>query len=727
MLLSLFHRASDATGAGETTAADAVAMIRSDRHRDRVKYIRRCIIEGDDDAMAEAKHQLEAVTWSGTFARRQANACTAYSRLVCIDIDGKDNPDLDPVECRDEWADRTVAAFVSPSGAGVKLIFKTEATHASEHKSAFAGCKSVVMSAGLVVDESGSDVSRLCFMSWDPGATYNPDAVAVPVMSGVMSGQHQDTGTVAATVPMKVTSGRHQWLLTLVGRLIRSGLSAEATTIAARSEWAAFVVGRDPAAGEIEAAVAGAVAKYSGQAVPVAVAAELQAHGDAVAVALTTRQAVADEPEPVIDCGRWPVIDLPGIGGRIVQDLRESAPRFQPVLALGAALALGAVVTGRRIRSARGAVPTLYVLGVGPTSCGKDAPMTYCKRALTLAGAEKYLGPGTFASGAAIESAMVDHPSMLAVVDEMGPYLASTTSKKAATYERAIATNLLKMWSSCHSTYVGSAYADRKKKETPLIHNPNLVLFGGGNPTQVWQGLTPTDFASGLAARMLFLSVDDAYPAKTPGAGSVTVSAAVVDWIQAWIGSGTDMQMMSNLPASPITVPIDDDAAAVADAHDAKCESLLVKAEPDSIEQTLCGKLSEQAGRLALILSSFRCKGPEQCRISVDDVRTAVAVVDHAFRTVVRDASRRMHLSEFDAVRSEALEWLRGLGADGASGSRWAGWISRKGNPRLAGDVLASLRESGQIWQVRLAQTGAGRPGARIVHRSYPVPAGEVV
>lgn len=723
MLVSVFSRASDATGAGETTAADAVATIRSDRHRDRVKYIRRCIIEGDDDAMAEAKRQLEAVTWSGTFARRQANACTAYSRLVCIDIDGKDNPDLDPVECRDEWSDRTVAAFVSPSGAGVKLIFKTEATHASEHKAAFAGCRAIVEAAGLVVDESGSDVSRLCFLSWDPDATFNADAVAVPV--GAVAESVAVAGAVA--VPQKVTSGRHQWLLTLVGRMIRAGMSSEAATVAARMEWAAFVVGRDPAPGEIEAAVSGAVAKYSGQAVPVAVAAELQAHGDAVAVALTTRQAVADEPEPIIDCGRWPTIDLPGIGGRIVQDLRESAPRFQPILALGAALALGSVVTGRRIRSARGAVPTLYVLGVGPTSCGKDAPMTYCKRALTLAGAERYLGPGTFASGAAIESAMVDHPSVLAVVDEMGPYLASTTGKKAATYERAIATNLLKMWSSCHSTYVGSAYADRKKKETPLIHNPNLVLFGGGNPTQVWQGLTPTDFASGLAARMLFLSVDDAYPAKTPGAGSVTVSASVVDWIQAWIGSGTDMQMMSNLPAAPVTVPIDGDAAAVADAYDAKCEGLLVKAEADSIEQTLAGKLSEQAGRLALILSSFRCKGPTECRISVDDVRTAVTVVDHAFRTVVRDASRRMHLSEFDAVRSEALEWLRGLGADGASGSRWAGWISRKGNPRLAGDVLASLRESGQIWQVRLPQTGAGRPGIRIVHRGYPVPAGEVV
>ena len=60
------------------------------------------------------------------------------------------------------------AAFVSPTGRGIKALVRIQAD-ASCHLASFRGArKYFAQSFGLAVDEACKDVSRLCFASYDP-------------------------------------------------------------------------------------------------------------------------------------------------------------------------------------------------------------------------------------------------------------------------------------------------------------------------------------------------------------------------------------------------------------------------------------------------------------------------------------------------------------------------------------------------------------------------------
>lgn len=120
------------------------------------------------------KYSLPAVTFSGTFSPgRNAANLTSYSTLIVLDIDHI-GPNLIPVKqllTEDEYV---AAAWISPSGDGLKflIISPVDETH---HKSVYKQA-TLYFSEKLAVtiDTSGSDVSRLCFISHDPDIFINP-------------------------------------------------------------------------------------------------------------------------------------------------------------------------------------------------------------------------------------------------------------------------------------------------------------------------------------------------------------------------------------------------------------------------------------------------------------------------------------------------------------------------------------------------------------------------
>lgn len=126
------------------------------------------------DRASDAKKKLPAVTLSGTFSERKAAGLQQYSGLLQIDIDDIKNADhtrnalgLDP---------HIIAAFVSPSGKGVKAIMLVPAKP-DQHKRAFeAAEKYIGETYDLAIDKSCSDVSRAMYVSADPFLKRNPHA-----------------------------------------------------------------------------------------------------------------------------------------------------------------------------------------------------------------------------------------------------------------------------------------------------------------------------------------------------------------------------------------------------------------------------------------------------------------------------------------------------------------------------------------------------------------------
>lgn len=160
--------ATSATIAGHTTPEQAVADIRSGKWSEQIHALRSAI----GDERDRLKKHLPAFLWSGKFSQRNKGGLIQHSGLICADIDKvperiaelHDTAQSDP---------HAVAAFVSPTGTGLKIVFRADdfnavRTHVASHYKA-------------QVDEAAKDVSRLCFVSHDPAAFYNADAVPLEV------------------------------------------------------------------------------------------------------------------------------------------------------------------------------------------------------------------------------------------------------------------------------------------------------------------------------------------------------------------------------------------------------------------------------------------------------------------------------------------------------------------------------------------------------------------
>ena len=148
------------------------------RFAKNITAVREATEGGDLDRASELKRNLPAVMFSGKFAKRSSKDIIEHSGLICMDVDKIESPSSKVDEMR--FDPHIVAAFVSPSANGLKAIFAIP-KNVERHTEAFMSAKSYLSTYGLTADESGKDVSRLCFLSHDKEIHYAPDAIELPV------------------------------------------------------------------------------------------------------------------------------------------------------------------------------------------------------------------------------------------------------------------------------------------------------------------------------------------------------------------------------------------------------------------------------------------------------------------------------------------------------------------------------------------------------------------
>ncbi len=117
-------------------------------------------------------------TFSGVFSYRNARSLVTRSPFMSLDID--DLGSLDEArKLRDTLVEdkmvETALCFVSPKGLGVKWIVSLpEWTQGMPFKQQFETMrKHVGFQHRAVVDKTGSDVCRACYLPWDPECYVN--------------------------------------------------------------------------------------------------------------------------------------------------------------------------------------------------------------------------------------------------------------------------------------------------------------------------------------------------------------------------------------------------------------------------------------------------------------------------------------------------------------------------------------------------------------------------
>lgn len=150
--------------------------IQNGKHEKIIKELR---AEINKDKKKELKNKLPAVTFCGTFSSRKKENLKQGSGLSILDFDKLD----DVFEYKEKLKsnDYIFSCWISPSGNGLKALVKIPViSNDDEYKNIFKQLQDLFPG----IDQSGSDISRLCFESYDPDIYINLDSeIFIPELS----------------------------------------------------------------------------------------------------------------------------------------------------------------------------------------------------------------------------------------------------------------------------------------------------------------------------------------------------------------------------------------------------------------------------------------------------------------------------------------------------------------------------------------------------------------
>lgn len=151
--------------------------IKTGIYKDDVESLRDAKQMGNDNKAYSIKNKLFGFTTSGTFGvPRSKDTIESYSQTICLDFDYVPEAELEKLKQLVNNCPFTLASFISPSGQGLK-VFTLVDSNADAHTDVYIQVANYYKDlTGYEYDAKCKDVTRLCFVSYDPKLFYNENA-----------------------------------------------------------------------------------------------------------------------------------------------------------------------------------------------------------------------------------------------------------------------------------------------------------------------------------------------------------------------------------------------------------------------------------------------------------------------------------------------------------------------------------------------------------------------
>ena len=388
------------------------------------------------------------------------------------------------------------------------------------------------------------------------------------------------------------------------------------------------------------------------------------------------------------------LLRVPGFIAETADYSLATAKYGQPSLSFAAALALQALLAGRKIRDESDTRTNLYVLALANSGVGKDHPRKINQRILLEAGLDNCFGE-YFASGEGIEDRLLTTPAVLFQTDEIDALVLAIAKGHDPRWE-GIMSVLLRFYSNS-----GSVYPMRVKagQSAGTIDQPLLCLLGTAIPTNYYGAMSSKMLTNGFFARMLVL---EAGP-RQRGGGKVRMPLPprLVQTARWWVDfqpgrSGGNLKAWHPEPAWVEATPEAEEALeALRDQADAEYG----KAEKagDVTSMAVWARAYEKARKLALLYAAS--ERPQDPKVSVAGATWASEFILYLTRQMLDRAARHVAETEFHARCNRLLEvlseWRR------QKGDAWMPFwrINRKlpWSERDHDDVRATLKNMERI------------------------------
>lgn len=123
------------------------------------------------------KYNFDYVSFSGTFSYRDDEHLIQASNLLCVDLDHLSNVEEMFQKLLHDRFFPTELLFRSPSGDGLKWVIPIE-YKGHTHEQIFDAVTNYVKATyAVMMDQACSDISRSCYLPYDPNAYLNPKYV----------------------------------------------------------------------------------------------------------------------------------------------------------------------------------------------------------------------------------------------------------------------------------------------------------------------------------------------------------------------------------------------------------------------------------------------------------------------------------------------------------------------------------------------------------------------
>lgn len=344
---------------------------------------------------------------------------------------------------------------------------------------------------------------------------------------------------------------------------------------------------------------------------------------------------------------------VPGFVSEVMDHCLTTAPYPNVPLAFCGALALQAMLAGRKVRDAGDNRTNLYVLALAYSSVGKDWPRKVNTTVLHHAGLVESLGE-KFASGEGIQDSLFRTPAMLFQTDEIDGLLQSINKAQDARHENILGT-LLTMYSAANSIFPMRRKAG---KESPgVIDQPCLVVYGTAIPTHYYAALSERMLTNGFFARMLIVESGSRSVGQDPGI--INPPPRVLETARWWSEFCPGTGNLERFHPLPRIVAADADARVLlTEARQAsEAEYTSAEARGDPVGTTVWGRVPEQIRKLAVLYAvSVNHEAPQ---IDVAAVRWATDFILHQTRRMLFMAHNHVADNPFHADCLKLLRKLR--------------------------------------------------------------------
>lgn len=239
------------------------------------------------------------------------------------------------------------------------------------------------------------------------------------------------------------------------------------------------------------------------------------------------------------ETARLNLIVLPGLVGEIAQFIYQAAPRPVPEVALSAAIALMAGITGRAY-NVSGTGLNQYVLLLAMTGAGKEAAASGINKLMNMIKMQVptsygFIGPSEISSGSALFKYLGNQSqSFISLLGEFGLRLQQMSSPNANGSEVSLRRMFLDLYNKSGYSEIlhASVYSD-KANNTSAVSSPSFSILGESTPERFYGALNEDMISEGLLPRFLLIEYKGNRPPLNENHTAVVPSFSLIEKLAA--------------------------------------------------------------------------------------------------------------------------------------------------------------------------------------------------